>query len=930
MGKLSRAGENGCKRPVPVTDTASFTTPEDGDMGLVDLLLEVLPPDGSTMRSQSALEALNQALDRPISKDEFEAVKDKALTLGLVLKSRGRGGAIALAESVEGVSRVSAPSALTNRRTGGGNHVVTEATFNIGQKLTLSQLETFLWKSADILRESIDASEFNVYVLGMLFLKRLSDDFDEAREGVIQNYLEQGKTQAQAQELADDKTEYDKTFYVPEKCRWENLKDLKHDIGAQLNKASKEIEACNPILEGVLVNIDFSIKHKLTDKKLNELLTHFSRFRVRNEDLDYPGLLADASDYLINMFAAQAGRRGGEFCTPTEVSKLIVALVKPQAGMKVYDPSCGSGGMLVQSSNYLANPRENPENLQLFGQERNLSTWTICKLNMFLHGFFDADIRSGDTLGQPQHVQYGRLMQFDRVIANPPFALSNWDNTDQNNDLFNRYQYGIPPQNSADLAFIQHMIASLNQEGAMCSVLPHGALFRGGKEGEIRKGIIDNDLVEAVIGLPPGLFFGTGIPAALLLINKKKQAEHRGKVVFIDASHEYEKQNRLQNRLGEDNIAKIVNCLESFEELDDYSKIVTIEQIGRSDYNLSIKRYVDASPEAVQIKRLLKQYKDYRLLPIEELALEVKLAKQGSSYEEIENALYIPKSGTKSVAYEISALDISHHNVIQVILDRAVVLSRYASMFLQSELGRLMLSSLRLLTPMGIISQSSLSDLKIAIPDIAMQLKMIEAGDRLEELKASIQELEKELVFSPHSANKVLEQVDGMLEAVGGLTDADRVMSLIRQGESASVEFKESFSLDVRKGTSERYIELSSLKTIAAFMNSNGGFLLIGVDDEGAIIGLDKEVQAFHKGKKDKFLLNFKNHIKSRIGEEFYPYIDHKLVSVNGNDILLVECKQSSTECFLDQKDFYVRTNPATDKLEGQKLLDYIRNHFAS
>lgn len=203
-----------------------------------------------------------------------------------------------------------------------------------------------------------------------------------------------------------------------------------------------------------------------------------------------------------------------------------------------------------------------------------------------------------------------------------------------------------------------------------------------------------------------------------------------------------------------------------------------------------------------------------------------------------------------------------------------------------------MLRSLRGNTIAGTLTQASLSDLKIAIPDMDMQLKMLEASNRLEALKASIQELEKELVFSPHSATTVLDQVDGMLEAVGGLTDADRVMSLIRQGESGSVEFKESFSLDVRKNTSERYVELSSLKTIAAFLNSDGGFLLIGVSDEGSIAGLNKEIQVFHKGKKDKFLLNFKNHVKARIGEEFYPYIDHKFISIAGSEILLVECKR--------------------------------------
>ena len=914
-----------------MNDSVPFTPPEAGHRDLVDLLLEVLPPDGSTMRNLSVREALIRAAERSISKEEFEAVKDKALTLGLVEKGRGRGGSIALVASIAGVNRSSTVSISTNRRSTGGKGVAPDdPTYQIGQKLTRSQLEPFLWKSADILRECMDVTELNVYILVMLFLKRLSDAFDEAREGVVQYYLDQGKTQVQAEELADDKSEYDKYFYLPDKSRWENLKDLKHDIGAQLNKALEEIETHNPILEGVLVTIDFSITHKLTDNKLRDLLTHFSQLRLRTEDLDYPGLLADATDYLINLFAEQAGKRAGEFCTPIEVSKLIVRLVKPRAGMKVYDPVCGSGGMLIQSSNYLAEHRENPANLQLFGQEKSVGTWTICKLYMFLHSLFHADIRNGDTLGYPQHVQNGELMQFDRVIANPPFGLSNWDRTDRDNDLFDRYQYGIPPQSSADFAFIQHMIASLNHDGIMCAVVPHGALFRGGNEGDIRKGIIGDDLIEAVIGLPPGLFYGTRIPVALLLINKKKQVERQEKVIFIDASQEHDKKNRMQNRLGEDNISKIVNCLDSYEETEDYSKIITTEQISQNDNSLNIKRYVDASPESVQIKRLLKQYKDYRLSPLADLALGINLVKNGGSYEDAENAIYIPRNGARGILCDISEINTSHQNLIQVILDKTLVLGGYVSMFLQSELGTLMLRSLRGNTIAGTLTQASLSDLKIAIPDMDMQLKMLEASNRLEALKASIQELEKELVFSPHSATTVLDQVDGMLEAVGGLTDADRVMSLIRQGESGSVEFKESFSLDVRKNTSERYVELSSLKTIAAFLNSDGGFLLIGVSDEGSIAGLNKEIQVFHKGKKDKFLLNFKNHVKARIGEEFYPYIDHKFISIAGSEILLVECKRSSTECFLDGKDFYVRTNPATDKLEGQKLLDYIRNHFAS
>ena len=451
------------------------------------------------------------------------------------------------------------------------------------EKLSLSQLENYLSKAAWILKGPVDASDFKVYIFPLLFFKRLSDVYDEE----YRIALEESEGDIEYASLPEFHR-----FNIPQCCHWDDVRSNTTNVGLAIEKALRGIEQANQqFLYGIFGDAQWSNKNKLSDRLLIDLIEHFSQYTLANSLVDVD-ILGQAYEYLIKHFADLTNKKAGEFYTPRSVVHLLGLILDPNEGQSIYDPACGTGGMLLECVDHLRANKEDYRTLKLYGQEKNLTSSSIARMNMFLHGMEDFQIVRGDTLKNPAFFEADGLKTFDCVIANPPFSLKDWGAENWIEDPYGRNIAGVPPKGNGDMAWVQHMIKSMNSTGSMTVVLPHGALFRKGSEGKIRKKLIEDDLLEAVIGLGPNIFYGTQLAACVLVFKQNKASDKKKKILFIDASEQV-RVGRAQNYLESTHVEQIFNWYQDYNEVENYVSIATWEDLVENDFNLNIPLYVE-------------------------------------------------------------------------------------------------------------------------------------------------------------------------------------------------------------------------------------------------------------------------------------------------------------------------------------------------
>ncbi len=455
----------------------------------------------------------------------------------------------------------------------------------VTEETTSQKLFSHLFEACNILRGPINQDEYKSYVTPILFFKRISDVYDEETQEALE-------TSGGDEEFASFAENH--RFIIPENCHWNDVREKTHNIGSAIINAMTGIERANPkTLSGVFSSFDdanWADKSKLSDERLKDLVEHMSKIKVGNKNYS-DDVMGDSYEYLIKKFADMSKKNAGEFYTPRSIVKLLINFIKPQDGDTVYDGAMGTGGMLIEAIRHMKYTQSSYG--KIYGQEKNLATSAIGRMNLFLHGARDFNVVQGDTLRNPGFLKRGSLQTFDCVIANPPFSLKNWGAEAFSSDIYGRNIWGCPSDSCADFAWLQHMVSSMDPKNGRCAIiLPQGVLFHGGKDGEMRQKLVESDKLEAVVTFVSGVFYSTGVSACALILNNNKPAEHKNKICLIDASNIYTPK-RAQNIMTDDDIQQVCDLYADYKDVIEKCKIVTLDDIKAKDYTLSVNSYIE-------------------------------------------------------------------------------------------------------------------------------------------------------------------------------------------------------------------------------------------------------------------------------------------------------------------------------------------------